>query len=192
MTLAALLLLALLPAADIHGTVRAEGSGAPIPRATVQVVELKRSATTDERGAFVLRGVDDGRWTVRTSALGYRPHSVVVRATGGGSVRLDVDLRPEAVRLEPVEVRGRGEGTAVSRSGPAPLPRASSAPSSPTRWRCTCYLTALDTAYTRSRQGRGDAVRENAAAAVEITGAYGLFVGTASARRRIVFVLSGA
>jgi hypothetical protein len=113
-TLAALLLLALLPAADIHGTVRAEGSGAPIPRATVQVVELKPSATTDERGAFVLRGVAEGRWTVRTSALGYRPHSVVVQATGGGSVRLDVDLRPEAVRLEPVEVRGRGEETAVS------------------------------------------------------------------------------
>jgi hypothetical protein len=53
------------------------------------------------------------------------------------------------------------------------------------------HLTALDTAYTRSREGRGDAVRENDAA-VGITGAYGLFVGTASARRRIMFVLPGA
>ncbi|HEU0078098.1 MAG TPA: TonB-dependent receptor [Longimicrobiaceae bacterium] len=114
MSLAALLLFALLPAADIHGTVRAEGSGAPIPRATVQVVELRRSVATDERGYFVLAGVEEGRWTVRASALGFRPHSVVVRASGGGSVRLDIDLRAEAVRLDPVEVRGRGEGTAVS------------------------------------------------------------------------------
>lgn len=53
------------------------------------------------------------------------------------------------------------------------------------------HLTALDTAYTRSREGRGDAVREKNAS-VGITGAYGLFVGMASARRRIVFVLPGA
>jgi hypothetical protein len=52
------------------------------------------------------------------------------------------------------------------------------------------HLTALDTAYTRSREGRGDAVREKNAS-VGISGAYGLFVGMASARRRIVFVLPG-
>ncbi|MEW5931210.1 MAG: TonB-dependent receptor [Gemmatimonadota bacterium] len=114
MSLAALLLFALLPASDVHGTVRAEGSAVPIPGATVQVVELKRTAVTDERGYFVLPGVEEGRWTVRASALGFRPHTVVVRASGGGSVRLDFDLRAEAVRLEPVEVRGREEGTAVS------------------------------------------------------------------------------
>lgn len=143
MTLAALLLLSLLPA-DIHGTVRAEGSGAPIPRATVQVVELKRSATTDERGAFVLRGVAEGRWTVRTSALGFRPHSVVVQATGGGSVRLDVDLRPEAVRLASLcttrttwaGCSGPSTRTPWSRWGcwPAPFrpPRATASPAS---WR---------------------------------------------------------
>ncbi len=114
MSIAALLLLALLPAADIHGTVRAEGSAVPIAGATVQVVELKRTATTDARGYFVLPGVEEGRWTVRASALGFRPHTVVVRASGGGSVRLDMDLRAEAVKLDPVEVRARGEGTAVS------------------------------------------------------------------------------
>ncbi len=113
MSIATLLLFALLPAADVHGTVRAEGSAAPIPGATVQVVELKRSVTTDERGYFVLPGVEEGRWTVRASALGYRPHAVVVRASGG-SVRLDFDLRAEAVKLDPVEVRAREQGTAVS------------------------------------------------------------------------------
>jgi hypothetical protein len=113
-SLAALLLLALLPAADIHGTVRADGPGTPIPRATVQVVELGRSVAADERGYFVLRGVEPGRWTVRASAIGYRPHAVVVQASGGGSVRLDFDLQPEAVRLDPVEVRGLETATAAA------------------------------------------------------------------------------
>ncbi|HEV2149708.1 MAG TPA: TonB-dependent receptor [Longimicrobiaceae bacterium] len=114
MSIAALLLLALLPAAEIHGTVRADGPGTPIPRATVQVVELGRSVTADERGYFVLRGVEPGRWTVRASAIGYRPHAVVVQTSGSGSVRLDFDLHAEAVRLDPVEVRGRETATAAA------------------------------------------------------------------------------
>ncbi|HEX2189665.1 MAG TPA: TonB-dependent receptor [Longimicrobiaceae bacterium] len=114
MSIATLLLLSLLPASDLHGTVRAEGAATPLPGATVQVVELKRTATTDERGYFVIRGVEPGRWTVRAAALGYRPHAVVVQASGAGSVRLDFDLQPEAVRLDPVEVRGREGSTPVA------------------------------------------------------------------------------
>lgn len=111
MSIAALLLLALLPAADIHGTVRAEGTSAPIPRATVQIPELHRAVVADERGYFVLPGVEPGRWTVRASALGFRPHEVLVQAPRGGSVRLDFDLAAEPVSLDPVEVRGREGGT---------------------------------------------------------------------------------
>lgn len=203
MSLAALLLLALLPAADVHGTVRAEGSGAPIPRATVQVVELKRTAATDRRGYFVLPGVEEGRWTVRASALGYRPHSVVVQASGGGSVRLDIDLRPEAVRLDPVEVRGREAGTAVSgasSSGPGAVRLEGRAVQSlPSVATISDFSTAPyvrggspdQSLITPSRGPRGDAVRESGAS-VGGTGAYGLFVGAASTRRRIVFVLPPA
>lgn len=107
MLLSAALLLALLPAAGIHGTVRAEKTGAPIPRATVQLPELSRAVTTEENGYFVLAGVPAGRWRVRASALGYRPHEALVLVPENGSVRLDFDLVPEPVALAPVEVRGR-------------------------------------------------------------------------------------
>jgi hypothetical protein len=51
------------------------------------------------------------------------------------------------------------------------------------------HLTALDSVYTRARGG--DALREGSAS-VGVTGAYGMFVGLASSRRRILFVLPPA
>ncbi len=51
------------------------------------------------------------------------------------------------------------------------------------------HLTALDSVYARARGG--DALREGSAS-VGVAGAYGVFVGLASARRRIVFVLPDA
>lgn len=51
------------------------------------------------------------------------------------------------------------------------------------------HLTALDSVYTRARGG--DVLREGSAS-VGVTGAYGMFVGLASSRRRIVLVLPPA
>jgi hypothetical protein len=116
----AVLLLALLPAASIHGTVRAEGSGAPIARATVQIPELQRSVTTDEQGYFVLPGAQAGRWAVRATAIGYRAHEAVVQVSASGSLRLDFDLAPEPVSLAPVEVREREGGAGVTGGAAGP------------------------------------------------------------------------
>ncbi|MDP9347858.1 MAG: carboxypeptidase-like regulatory domain-containing protein, partial [Gemmatimonadota bacterium] len=110
MSIFALVLLALFPAANIHGTVRAEGSGAPIARATVQIAELQRTVTADEQGYFVLPGVQAGRWAVRATAIGYRAHEAVVQVSPSGSLRLDFDLAPQPVSLAPVEVREREGG----------------------------------------------------------------------------------
>jgi hypothetical protein len=53
------------------------------------------------------------------------------------------------------------------------------------------HLTALDSVYTQARERGGSAVREGSAS-VGVTGAYGVFAGLASSRRRIVFVLPPA
>lgn len=118
MSLAILLLLGLLPAAGIHGTVRAEGTGAPIARATVQLPQLGRNTVSDERGYFVLTGVTPGRWTVRVGAPGFHPHEALVQVPESGAVRLDFDLAPRPVALDPVEVRVR-EGGLAGTAGPA-------------------------------------------------------------------------
>ncbi len=108
MSILATLLFFLFPAASIHITVRAEGTGTPVARATVQIPELGRSAVTDGRGAFVLPDVQPGRWMVRVSAPGLRAHEVGVQVPASGSVRLDFDLTPE--RQAKALLRGRVTG----------------------------------------------------------------------------------
>ena len=117
MTFASLLLAALLqvPAPDppggIQGTVREEGSGAPVPSAVVALPELGRSATAGQDGAFVLRGVPAGTWTVRAAGLGHQPAEVVAVVPAGGVLRLDLSLVARPVALERVRVRGDAPAT---------------------------------------------------------------------------------
>lgn len=125
--LAFLFLLSFLPAATVQGTVRAEGSREPIAHATVQIPALGRGVLTDARGYFVVTDVPEGRWRVRTSALGYRPHEVVVQVPASGAVRLDFELTAQPVEIAGVEVHGAprrggpGDRSAAPDAGPAPL-----------------------------------------------------------------------
>jgi TonB-dependent Receptor Plug Domain/Carboxypeptidase regulatory-like domain/TonB dependent receptor len=118
MTLASLLLLAAAlqaPAQDrpgtVQGTVREEGTGTPVASATVTLPELRRSARTGENGAFVLRGIPAGTWTVRATALAHHPAEAVALVPSGGVLRLDLDLSPRPVPLDSVRVRGEAPET---------------------------------------------------------------------------------
>jgi hypothetical protein len=113
--ISALLLLALVQDASVQGTVRAERSGDPVAQATVRLAGTRLNARTNEQGAFVLSRVPAGRWRVEASALGYEPYAVTVQVPAGGTVRLDLELRPRPVPLSAVDVRGstpRTEGGA--------------------------------------------------------------------------------
>ncbi len=118
--------LSLAATATVQGTVRAEGSREPIAHATVQIPELGRGVLADARGYFVFTSVPAGRWQVRASALGYRPHEVVVQVPASGAVRLEFELTAQPVELAGVEVGIRGRRPAeepfiASEVGPAPL-----------------------------------------------------------------------
>ena len=117
---ALLLLSILLPDAAIQGTVRVEGSGDPIPHATVRIPDLRRTASADAHGYFVIPGVPAGSWRVQASALGYRSTEAFVRVSSSGAVRLDFDLVREPVAISPLEVRAQRQSSAVSEAGPAP------------------------------------------------------------------------
>lgn len=118
MTIASLFLAALLQAAPaqdppggIQGIVREEGTGAPIPAATVSLPELRRNARTGEDGSFVLRNVPAGTWTVRATGIGHQPAEVIAVVPAGGVLRLDLSLVARPVALERVRVRGDAPGT---------------------------------------------------------------------------------
>jgi hypothetical protein len=124
MTAATLLLLALLPGADLQGRVRASPSGDAVPYATVRLPELRRAVSAGEDGSFVLPGVPEGRWRVQASAIGYQATEAVVRVGGGAVVRLDFDLVAAPVALARVEARGQRRDASASRAhvlgGPPP------------------------------------------------------------------------
>ena len=112
------MLVALLPAATVRGTVRSEGSHEPVAYATVRVDEVRRSARTDQRGLFVLPDVPRGSWRVRVSAAGHQPMDTTVRVPATGTLELTFDLRPAPIALPGIEARGRQESRAASTAGP--------------------------------------------------------------------------
>ena len=78
-------------------------SGDPIPGATVQVPETERGVAADPSGRFRLT-VTTGGVELRIQAVGYRPETKTVRASGGETVRLDVRLDIETVALGQITV----------------------------------------------------------------------------------------
>ena len=54
----------------IGGVVRMSASGDPVPAAWVRVVELDRTATTDDEGQFVFAGLRPGTYTLEAGAPG--------------------------------------------------------------------------------------------------------------------------
>lgn len=57
---------------------RVESDNKPLEFATVYISELKKGATTDENGLFVLPNIPAGKWSVEVSLLGYRKISKIL------------------------------------------------------------------------------------------------------------------
>lgn len=108
--------------ATIFGWVRAEGSLEPVPFASVEAPAASRGAVSDEHGYYVFTGIPPGRVTLRIANLGYAAMDTVVTLTPGQKLRLDVILRPRAVRLEAIQVgAGADAPGAVPPPGPPPV-----------------------------------------------------------------------
>ncbi|NIP79763.1 MAG: TonB-dependent receptor [Gemmatimonadetes bacterium] len=98
-------LLAILDQGAIAGTVREDPTLTPVPYATVEIVELRRSTTTDEDGYYVFPGVPDGTWTLRASALGYLDGDRAVALARGAGARVDFLLATDPVDVQGLRVR---------------------------------------------------------------------------------------
>lgn len=111
----------LVPQATIHGTVRVEGTLAPIANAAVELPGLERGVRTDDRGYFTLSGVPEGSWQLRVRAVGFAEASRTVQVPSRGTVTLEFTLSEQAVTLEGITVQGGRSTRSLSTSaGPAP------------------------------------------------------------------------
>ena len=96
--------IAQVPGATVTGHVSAAGTGQPIVRATVSIVELDRATTTDSSGAFQLGAVPAGRYTISARRVGFVPVAISTTVSAGVPSNVALVLEPGGQRLEPVNV----------------------------------------------------------------------------------------
>ncbi|HEU4997141.1 MAG TPA: TonB-dependent receptor [Gemmatimonadaceae bacterium] len=86
----------------VSGQIR-DRAGRPISGATVSIVELKRGATTDRDGRFLLSDVPAGNYTLTARHLGFAPAAQSIRVSSA-AIELSVTLREDVARVEPLNV----------------------------------------------------------------------------------------
>jgi uncharacterized protein YfaS (alpha-2-macroglobulin family) len=100
-------------AARLAGTVRAAGTGSPIPGATVALAdsrgEVMAACNTDDTGRYLFADLPAGSYTVAVTAPSYQPSALPVTILHGTQATVDAELQGGA----------RVEGTARSTSGTA-------------------------------------------------------------------------
>src|SRR5437667_6687388 len=113
----ALLLSAVLVAADTVSGRVVDNSGQAIPQAIIEVTELGRSVTATDAGAFRL-ALAPGRYPLAVRRHGFAP-AVREISVGAGQAALEIVLTPSAFNLEPVTVTATRQPLA---SASSPLP----------------------------------------------------------------------
>jgi len=81
---------------SVAGTIREEGTGAPLEGALVRVHqdEHAQSAITDAAGGYELHGIPAGPFEIAISRVGFFPQAFTSEAHDPGLLPLDVALRP--------------------------------------------------------------------------------------------------
>ena len=92
-------------AVTVSGDVVADGTGTPIPYATVKLLPLGRERFADRAGAFVYYSVEPGQYKLQVRMVGYIPvdTTIVVRANVPSIMTLS--MKRIATALEAVEVK---------------------------------------------------------------------------------------
>ncbi|MBA2688014.1 MAG: SusC/RagA family TonB-linked outer membrane protein, partial [Gemmatimonadaceae bacterium] len=86
----------------VSGRVTVEGTGEPIPAATVQVVGTTFGAATDETGRFTV-SAPDGPITLRVRRIGFAPKTLPV---GSGLTDVNVSLAKDVLELDKQVITG--------------------------------------------------------------------------------------
>lgn len=92
------------PTATVHGQVRSEATGAPLPGAVVEVASagVNILATTDSSGTYILKNVPIGRRQLRATHIDHAPLEVEIIVASNTQMVLDFALELRPVRLPAV------------------------------------------------------------------------------------------
>jgi len=93
---------------SIAGTVTGEG-GAPLSRASINVVGTRLTAETDPAGRYSISSVPVGTHRVRARMLGYAPADTSVVVEESRESAVDFRLKAQAIEMEAVVAVGYGE-----------------------------------------------------------------------------------
>ncbi len=88
----------------VRGVVTDSATGEPLPAALVRLLEVDRQDVTHENGAFHLRRVPAGSYTLIVEHLGYRPAREPVEVGPGGAPPLSIRLASSAIDLPGIMV----------------------------------------------------------------------------------------
>jgi iron complex outermembrane receptor protein len=85
---------------SVRGTITLADKGTPLHNVIVTIVQLKRSAETDDHGAYEFKGVPPGTYNVLAHLEGFPDEVQTVRVTAGGEAMADFRLRVSGLREE--------------------------------------------------------------------------------------------
>ncbi|MDP8239088.1 MAG: TonB-dependent receptor [Candidatus Hatepunaea meridiana] len=94
---------------SIRGFVIDASSGEPLLVASVVIEENDRGATTNLDGYFVINHIPFGKYTIRTSYMGYESNTIEVNVDYDLDKPVYIELQPTSVKLETVEVKLKRE-----------------------------------------------------------------------------------
>jgi len=111
--LASFLILSFLSALNarqsIHGFIREDATGEPLPYANVILPELNRGSTSDGEGYFAVTDLPVGVHKFIVSIIGYRQFETRIHLTEGLDIRLDVRLEQAILEGQTIEVSAERE-----------------------------------------------------------------------------------
>ncbi len=94
---------------NIHGFIRENETGEPLPYANIILPDLNRGGTSNIDGYFVISNLPVGTHTLIVSIIGYEKHIQSVQLPGDMNLRLDIRLNQEIIEGQTIEVSAERE-----------------------------------------------------------------------------------
>ncbi len=94
---------------NIHGFIRENETGEPLPYANIILPDLNRGGTSNIDGYFVISNLPVGTHTLIVSIIGYEKHIQSIQLPGDMNLRLDIRLNQEIIEGQTIEVSAERE-----------------------------------------------------------------------------------
>ena len=92
---------------NIRGFVYDKENGSPIMFASVTLLEINKSTTTNEEGFFNFSNIEPGTHTIYASYVGYDSATAIVKLKAGDLINKTLFMAKGAVELEELEISGK-------------------------------------------------------------------------------------